>query len=216
MKLRCIIFDVDGTLTATGQLIFDSFNHIAELYKGKRFEEAEIIKMFGPPEEIALLSIVNESQIEEAMAEYLRFYRGHHAELAHLHPGMREVLEYIKGRGLKLAIFTGKGAHTTKISLEELGIEGFFDYIVTGNDVRNHKPSAEGIIKILDHFHLETQEALMIGDGASDIKAAHEAGVKVGAVLWDGYAGDKVRTMQSEYAFHTVVQLHDWLKENLD
>ena len=126
-----------------------------------------------------------------------------------------EVLEYVKSRGLKLAVFTGKGTETTQISLEELGIDGFFDYIVTGNDVRNHKPSSEGLVKILKHFNLAPGEALMVGDGVSDIKAAHEAGIKVGAVLWDGYAGDKVRSMQSDYVFRTVNELQLWLKETL-
>ncbi len=215
-QLKCIIFDVDGTLTATGRLIFDSFNHIAEIYKHRRFSEAEIIKMFGPPEEEALLSIVDQSQAEEAMTEYLKFYRAHHAELAHLHPGMKEVLEYVKHKGLRLAVFTGKGTRTTQISLEELGIDGFFDYIVTGNDVREHKPSPEGIVKILSRFNLAPHEALMVGDGISDVHAAHDAGVRVAAVLWDGYAGNKVLTMRSDYSFHTVAELHSWLRESLE
>ncbi len=213
--LNCVIFDVDGTLTATGRLIFDSFNHIAERYRHRRYSEAEIIKMFGPPEEVALLSIVDKETIEEAMDEYLRFYRDHHKELARLHRGMKEILEYIKARGLHLAIFTGKGSRTTQISLEELGISQFFDYIVTGNDVRNHKPSSEGIVKILHHFNLAPDEALMIGDGVSDIKAAHDAGVKAGAVLWDGYAGDTVQSTHADYFFHTVTELHEWMKDNL-
>ncbi|HEY6952802.1 MAG TPA: HAD hydrolase-like protein, partial [Bacteroidota bacterium] len=109
MALKCIIFDVDGTLTATSRLIFESFNHIAERYQNRRFSDAEIIKMFGPPEEGALLSIVDKNHIDEAMQEYLAFYRGHHKELAHLHSGMREVLEFVRSRGCKLAVFTGKG-----------------------------------------------------------------------------------------------------------
>jgi pyrophosphatase PpaX len=215
MALRCVIFDVDGTLTATSQLIFDSFNHIAEIYKQRRYSKEEIIKMFGPPEEGALLSIVAETEIDEAMTRYLEFYRDHHAELARLHPGMKEVLEFVKQRGCKLAIFTGKGLHTTRISLEELGISHYFDYIVTGNDVVNHKPSPEGLIKILEHFSLKPEEAVMIGDAVSDIKAAREAGMKVGVVLWDSYAGDKARSMQTDFAFQTVNELYEWIKSNL-
>jgi pyrophosphatase PpaX len=216
MPLKCIIFDVDGTLTATGRLIFDSFNHIAEVYAQRRFEDEEIIKMFGPPEEGALLSIVDESQIDAAMSEYLEYYRNHHAELAHLHEGMKEILEYVKSRRCKLAIFTGKGRSTTRISLEQLGIVQYFDYIVTGNDVMNHKPSSEGLVKILNHFSLAPKEAVMIGDGVSDIKAAREAGIKVGVVLWDSYAGDKARSMQTDYAFHTAKELDQWIRKNLE
>ena len=216
MALTCIIFDVDGTLAATGRLIFDSFNHIAERYRQRRYKDEEIIKMFGPPEEGALLSIVGQDQIEEAMVEYLDYYRKRHRELAYLHPGLMEVLQLIKSRGCKLAVFTGKGTRTTQISLRELGIDKFFDFIVTGNDVQNHKPSSEGLIKILKYFSLDPGEALMIGDGVSDIKAANEAGIRVGLVLWDGYAGDKARTMPSDYSFHTVRELEQWLKENLE
>jgi len=215
MALKCIIFDVDGTLTATSRLIFDSFNHVAERYKQRRYTEEEIIKMFGPPEDGALLSIVGEEQIKNAMEDYLEYYRDHHADLAHLHAGIMEVLGYIKSRGSKLAIFTGKGTQTTEISLEELGIAGFFDYVVTGNDVLNHKPSSEGLLKILDHFSLGADEVLMIGDGVSDIKAAREAGIKVGLVLWDSYAGNAVRSMRTDYLFHTVKELGQWLRGNL-
>jgi HAD superfamily hydrolase (TIGR01549 family) len=216
MALKCVIFDVDGTLTATSRLIFESFNHIAERYKHRRYTDEEIIKMFGPPEEVALLSIVGKDQIDEAMEEYLRYYRGHHAALAYLHPGMEAILEFIKSRNCKLAVFTGKGTQTTRISLQELGIESYFDYIVTGNDVVNHKPSSEGLAKILKHFSLVPEEALMIGDAVSDIHAAHEAGIKVGVVLWDSYAGDRVRSMPTDYSFRTVKDLEQWLKENLD
>ena len=216
MGLKCIIFDVDGTLTATSRLIFDSFNHIAERYRQRRYTDEEIIKMFGPPEEGALLSIVGKDQIDEAMVEYLEYYRRRHSELAHLHKGMIEVLDFIQSRGCKLAIFTGKGTHTTRISLQELGIDKYFDYIVTGNDVLNHKPSAEGLIKILKHFSLAPEEALMIGDAVSDIKAAHEAGIKVAVALWDSYAGDKVRSLPTDYSFQTVVELEQWLRKNLD
>ncbi len=213
MAFKCIIFDVDGTLTDTGNLIFDSFNHIAERYQGRRYGEDEIIKMFGPPEEVALLHIVGTGDIDRAMEEYLQYYRAHHAERARLHPGMRKVLEFLKRRQCKLAVFTGKGIHTTRITLEELGIARFFDYIVTGNDVANHKPSPEGIRKILEHFDIAPDEAFMIGDGVSDVKAAHDAGVHVGLVLWDSYAKQRVDSVRPDCTFRTVRELEDWLEK---
>lgn len=215
MPLKCIIFDMDGTLTETNRLIFDSFNHIAERYQDRRYKEEEIVKMFGPPEETALLSIVGTDQIDEAMVDYLDFYRRQHAQLARLHPGMKEILELLKDAGCFVALFTGKGTHTTRISLEELGIKEYFDFTVTGNDVTNHKPSSEGILKILDHFRLKPEEALMIGDAISDVKAAHEAGVKMAAVLWDSYAREKMLALQTDYTFHTVAELEQWLRNNL-
>jgi pyrophosphatase PpaX len=215
MALKCIIFDMDGTLAETGRLIFDSFNFIAERYRHRRFADDEIIKMFGPPEEEALLSIVGDDQIKEATRDYLEFYRAQHERLARLHPGMAEVLQFIRSRNCRLAIFTGKGTATTRISLQELGIAKFFDFIVTGNDVVNHKPSSEGIRKILAHFALAPGEAMMVGDSVSDIKASREAGVMVASVFWDSYAKEKVSSITTDLEFHTVGELDQWLRGHL-
>lgn len=214
--LRCIIFDMDGTLTQTNQLIYDSFNHIAEKYRGKRFSEKEITAMFGPPEEGALLAVVRPQELETAMKDYLSFYRSQHERLARLYPGIEEILKFIKLRGRKLALFTGKGIHTTTITLEEYHLKEYFDYVVTGNDVKNHKPSSEGIRKIMDHFALRPDEVLMVGDAVSDIKASNEAGVRIAVVLWDSYGKEKVLQMEPDFVFHNVNELHSWLRRQFD
>ena len=91
----------------------------------------------------------------------------------------------------------------------------YFDYIVTGDDVVKHKPSGEGIMNIIDKLNLDKEKVLMIGDSPSDIIASHEAGVKVASVVWDSYAIDEVLKMNSDYVFHTVKELKDFLNENL-
>lgn len=215
-ELKCVIFDLDGTLTQTNELIYDSFNYIAGKYAGRQFSVKEINAMFGPPEEGALLSIVPQKQIEEVMQEYLVYYRANHGRLARLYPGIEEILRMVKSARRSLALFTGKGTHTTRITLEEFGINHYFDYVVTGNDVSEHKPSAEGIRKILAYFALKPAEALMVGDAVSDVKASRDAGVEIAAVLWDSYAKEKVLQMNTDYVFHNVAEFHQWLKERCD
>ncbi len=214
-RLKCVIFDMDGTLTQTNQLIFDSFNYIAQKYAGKRYSEPEITAMFGPPEEGALLHIVDRSRLDEVMQDYLSYYRSHHA-LASLYPGIREVLDFLKRAGVKLALFTGKGIHTTTITLEEFGLKDYFDLVVTGNDVVEHKPSAEGIRKILNEFGLRPEEALMVGDAVADVKASHEAGVRIAAVVWDSYSKDQVLKMKTDVVFENVEEFKAWVRRQFD
>jgi len=216
MGLRCIIFDMDGTLTETNRLIFDSFNFIVKKYRGHTMPDHEIAALFGPPEEGALARIVEGKQLETAMKEYLEFYRSHHGSLARLIPGMKEVLDDVRRKGRHLALFTGKGTHTTAITLEEFGLTSYFDLVVTGNDVREHKPSAEGLHKILKHFHLQPREALMVGDAVADVKAAQEAGIPIAAVLWDSYGRDRVLRMRTDHVFHEVREFHQWLNKKLE
>jgi len=215
-KLKCVIFDMDGTLTQTNRLIFDSFNYIALKYEGKKYSEPEITAMFGPPEEGALINIVGREKIGQAMKEYLEFYSAHHNELARLYPGIKEVVTDLKERGVHVALFTGKGIDTTSITLDKFGLTQYFDYVVTGSDVVNHKPSAEGIHKIMQHFGLQPDEVLMVGDAVSDVKASHEAGVKIAAVLWDSYAREKVLQMKTDYLFHDVREFSAWVRGQFD
>jgi pyrophosphatase PpaX len=212
--LKCIVFDMDGTLTQTNQLIYDSFNYIAQKYAGRTYTVPEIHAMFGPPEEEALLVIVRPDQIDEVMKDYLAFYRLNHNRLACLYPGIEDILCYAKECGKYLAVFTGKGIKTAGITLQEFHIDKYFDFVVSGNDVVNRKPSSEGLHKIMDHFGLQPNEVLMVGDAVSDVKAAHEAGVKIAAVVWDSYAKDMVMQMKSDYIFHDVQEFHNWLKNN--
>jgi HAD superfamily hydrolase (TIGR01509 family) len=214
--LKCVIFDMDGTLTQTNRLIFDSFNEIAQRYQGKTYSPEAITAMFGPPEEGALLTIVGQERLESAMRDYLDFYRRRHNELAMLYPGILELLTWLKNRGVSLALFTGKGIHTTTITLEMFGLKPFFDLVVTGNDVVNHKPSADGIRKILAHFGLKEDEVLMVGDSPSDVKASHEAGVAIAAVLWDSYSREKVLQMKTDFVFDNVSEFSSWLRSRFD
>jgi len=214
--IACVIFDIDGTLTRTNDLIFESFNHVSEKFVGKRMSHQEIVALFGPPEEGGLARVVPSDDVDEAMDELCRFYRDHHEDLAALHPGVEDILRYLKSHRVKLAIFTGKGKRTTGITLDALNISSYFDLIVSGSDVVNHKPHHEGIAKVLDHFSLLPDTVLMVGDSAGDVKASRAAGVKVAAVVWDSYDRESVLRANADFVFYSVDELYDWLKRNIN
>ena len=205
------IFDVDGTLTSTNQLIFDSFNFIAKRYLNKTFSDDEIVAMFGPTEDVILKEWCGDN-FEEARTEYYKYYSDNHWK-AKLYPGIKEILDYLKSKKFPLGIFTGKGREATMITLKELEVDNYFNLIVTGDDVANHKPSAEGILKFVNHFKLKNERVLMIGDSVSDVKSSKEAGIKVASALWDSYGHEKVKTLQSDYYFYSVDELRKFLMQ---
>jgi len=214
-RIFCIIFDLDGTLSRTNELIFASFNHVAEKYLHKTFTPKEITGMFGPPEEIAVERLVGKDHCESAIDDFYSFYEMHHPRMATAYDGVGELLDWLKQRGILLAIFTGKGKRTALITLDQIGIKKYFDMVVTGSDVKNHKPSAEGIRNVLSRFSLEPEHVLMVGDSVSDIHAAREAGVAVASVLWDSYSKEKVMAVDADYRFHTVAEFSSWVKNNI-
>jgi len=203
------IFDIDGTLTSTNQLIFDSFNFIAKKYLDRIFSDEEIISMFGPPENDIIKQLCGE-YFEEAKKDYYNYYTQYHS-IAQLYPGINELLKFLKSNNYPLGIFTGKGRQASIITLKKLEVDHFFDLIVTGDDVINHKPSAEGILKFVNHFNLTPKKVLMIGDSVSDVKAAKEARVKIASALWDSYGHEEVKLMRSDYYFYSVEEMNEFL-----
>jgi HAD superfamily hydrolase (TIGR01549 family) len=209
MKYRGIIFDIDGTLTSTNQLIFDTFNHVAEKFLNKTFSDTEIIAMFGPPEDVILKELFKEN-LPEVTEDYYKYYKANHA-IAKVYPGIKELILDIKNYPAFLSVYTGKGRRSSMITLEEIGVAEHFDMIVTGDDVNEHKPSAEGILKFVKEFNLPKENVIMIGDAVSDVKAAQSAGVDYASVLWDSYGADKVREINSDKIFHSVEELRNYI-----
>lgn len=203
---------MDGTLTQTNQLIYDSFNHVAEKYINKRLTPAEIVSYFGPPEKEAVEAMIGKRHLEKAMDEYYAFYRERHNELASLYPKVEEILQFLTLHSVAIGLFTGKGRRTTDISLEQFGIQKYFDITITGNDVDEYKPSGNGIRKIMKRFSLLPEEVLMVGDAVADVKAAREMNVDIASVLWDSYGKEEVLQLNSDYFFYTVDEFFSWIK----
>lgn len=208
-RFKGIIFDVDGTLTYTNQLIFDSFNHITKKYLGKIFSEEEIIALFGPTEDVILKQLCKD-EYENARKDYFQYYKDNHS-IAQLYEGIKPLIIDIKSANILLSIFTGKGRTSAIITLDEMGLTSYFNLIVSGDDVENHKPHPEGINKFVRKFSLDPSEVLMIGDAPSDIIAAKEAGVEIASVVWDSYAEEEVRKLNSKNVFHSVDELRNFI-----
>ena len=212
-KYKGIIFDIDGTLTSTNELIFASFNHISGKYLNKILTNEEIIALFGPTEDVILKEWAGEDY-ETARKEYYDYYSANHY-LADLYPGIKDLLELIKSKNVLLSIYTGKGRTAAEITLKKLEIYYYFDLIITGDDIKEHKPSAEGIVKFIEKFKLPKENVLMIGDAPADIKAARAAGVEVASVVWDSYAKNEVLAFNSDYVFYTVDELTNYITANI-
>lgn len=208
------IFDIDATLTSTNNLILATFNHVANKYLNRTFTYEEISDMFGPTEDGILNDLMGQD-FEAARKDYFKFYIARHNEMADIFPGIKEILQTIKSAGLPLAVYTGKGRESSLITLDKIGVLSYFDLIVTDDDVKEPKPSPEGIDMFVIKFNLVRERVLMIGDSPADIKAARNAGIKNAEVLWDDYAKLRKHNFISDYIFHTVSEFAEFIKSNI-
>jgi HAD superfamily hydrolase (TIGR01509 family) len=116
---------------------------------------------------------------DERMGDALAFAKTiHYRDLMpymRMEAGLIETLDQLKGN-VSLAVCTNR-AISMEMIIEDFGLTGYFDCVMTAAKVVNPKPHPEPLLKVLDHFGIEPDEALFIGDGEVDMQAAAGAGV---------------------------------------
>ena len=184
LMLKTVIFDFDGTLADTLPIVYQSFQHIFEKYMQLEKSPEDIKAMFGPAENDIIRKHFPEEHIQAAITHYHDYYWTHHEEWVERSHEIEHVLAWIRKKGFKLAIMTGKGRKSLDLSLKALEMSDWFDMTVTGDEVDKPKPDPEGILKILKELNTLPEEAIFIGDSNSDIIAGKGAGLETVGVQW--------------------------------
>lgn len=116
---------------------------------------------------------------DQQREEALRFAKTiHYRDLMpymRMEDGFVSALDQLKGQ-TSLAICTNRATSMDMI-IEDFGLEGYFEYIMTASQVTHPKPHPEPLLKVLDYFEAKPEEALFIGDGEVDMQSAKSAGV---------------------------------------
>ncbi len=213
-KISGIIFDIDGTIAQTNQLIFETIRFVTNKYLNINYTDAEIIAMFGPTEEDILSRMLN-GNYKAGISDYYNFYEKNHSSFVKPYKGMSELLKLLHEKNIPLSIYTGKGKVSAKITLEKLDLLKYFSLVITGGDIKGQKPSGEGVDIFVEKFDLKRDEVILIGDATADIYAARNAGIKGASVLWDSYGKDEVLKLGNNFMFYTVNELTNFFNTYL-
>ena len=210
MKYKGVIFDRDGTLFDSLEVILRAFDHAIEPYTEQRPSKEEWFRAFGPAEKEVLGKFV---PLEKKQAAFNRFfeYYSSHFEKVHLYPGVKELLSELKAAGAKLMLFTGGGNLSTWFCLQKTGILHLFDALVCGEDVVHPKPDPEGILKLMKEQHLRPEETIVVGDAASDVEAAKAAKAFAAWLCWSENAQFSELMVRPDFTCESVQELKDVL-----
>lgn len=210
MKLpRCIIFDFDGTLANTFDLLYEIFRQVLGEYGQPRLSDEEINAQFGPTEEVSMRNLMaGHPQCEAAVQRMLELYDSRHEEFVPPVPEVDAMLCRLRQEGHTLGIFTGKARKTYEISARHLFQHRHFASIVTGDDVTRAKPAPEGLLKAIAECGSSPAQALFIGDSDSDQLAGKAAGVKTWRCTWLGdLAGFAAPQISAERTLENLCEL---------
>ena len=182
--MKNVIFDFDGTLVDTNQVIIASWQHTYRTYLGHEVPVERITACFGEPLLTTLAREFPGVNPQEAAAVYRTFQNENADGMVNLFPGIRKLLETLKKEGYKIGIVTSRTRESAMRYLHMFAIASYFDDLVTSEDTRAHKPDPEPLLLGLKKLDARPEESLMVGDSPFDIRCANQAGVKSVLVDW--------------------------------
>jgi pyrophosphatase PpaX len=182
--IRAVLYDFDGTLADTTELVMNSYRHTMSTHLGHIPPEEEWLRGFGTPLEPQLARFARTTDERRAMLETYKRYQEEQTGLMIPFPGALGTVQSLHERGVPLAIVTSRYRESTIRGMDVCGITRFFDLIVTPEDVQNPKPHPEPVLFTLEKLGLDAAHTLFVGDSPHDIAAGRGAGTRTAAALW--------------------------------
>lgn len=208
--IRAVLYDFDGTLADSTELIMRCYRHTMRTHLGDAPPDATWLEGFGTPLETQIARFARSPAEYEAM---LQTYRGHqechHDTLLRPFPGAAEAVGALAARGAALAIVTSKHRRATLRGVELCGLTHHFPVIVTPEDVSHAKPHPEPVLLALQRLGVAAEEAVFVGDSPHDLAAGRAAGTRTAAALWGPFPR---ATLEAEHPDHLLEEQADVLK----
>ncbi|EUJ25599.1 pyrophosphatase PpaX [Listeria floridensis FSL S10-1187] len=215
-KITTLLFDLDGTLINTNELIIATFQAtLQEFMPEKTFTREDILPFIGPPITETFANLYPE-KADEMVSYYRAYTNEHHDELILEYDGVYEAIRALSEEDYKLAIVSTKIYDTVMRGLKVMGLDKFFQLVIGFDQVQAAKPDPEGINMALTLLNALPDEAIMIGDNYHDILAGKNAGVKTAGVAWSIKGEAFLNEYKPDYMLHSMGDLIEIVREEED
>jgi phosphoglycolate phosphatase len=180
VKLKLIIFDLDGTLVDSGEDIARSVNELLERSRRSPLPHDRIRSYVGNGVRTLLsrsLGETSEPELSSAEALYLSIYRRRLLETTRPYPGVVPALEALH-RERPLAVLTNKPVRESLLILEGLDLRRYFGAVYGGDSFARKKPDPVGVRFLQEETETGPEETLLVGDSTIDLATARNAGIR--------------------------------------
>ncbi len=198
MVVNTLLFDLDGTLIDTNELIISSFTHTLNHYYPNQYSREDILTFIGPPLYDTFVEMDKE-RVSEMISTYREHNLAHHDSLVKEYEGVYETIKTLHEKGFKLGIVTTKMRNTVNMGLKLTGLDQFFEVVVTLDDVKKAKPDPEPVLLALSQLNSKVDEAIMVGDNHHDVLAGKNAGTLTAGVAWTIKGKEHLASYQPDY-----------------
>jgi beta-phosphoglucomutase len=209
--IKTIIFDFDGVIVDTE---INKFKDLKKILNNNEFalDESDFKDMIGKKTKAFLSLKFPNMKLEqkEKIAE-LRRENQLSNDYFNLIPGIKELLNFIKSKEIRMVITTGSKRDFVKKILTDNQIESFFDMLITGEDFEKSKPSPECYETTLNKLNLNSSEVIVIEDSVAGITSAKDANCTVFGIMT--YLG-KEDLLEADQVFKNHLDILDYLENN--
>lgn len=213
MKYNTVLFDFDGTLANSNELI--SLTHLTileELFPGK-YDRISVRQFNGPSLE-EVYGMFDADRTIELVDRYRMLNNQLHDQMIRPFDGVEKELTVLKEAGVKLAIVSAKRVDMIKRGLKVLGIEDIIEVII-GSDLYTHpKPDPEPIYRALEELNESLDSVIMVGDSKHDLAAAQNAGIPSVFVLWSEKTLAEMHPYKPVYTVSSMAELSELILQN--
>jgi pyrophosphatase PpaX len=202
-RLDGVIFDLDGTVTDTLPIAFSAFRAAIAEFVERPFTDDDLVGFFGPSEEGIFKRLVP-NDWERCFERYLEEYTKAHAVCSAPFAGIEAILTFLRSRGVRLGIVTGKAPRAVSITLRHVNIAHYFDALETGSSEAGTKPAS--IQRLAARWRIEPRCIAYVGDAKSDMEAANAAGVLAVGAAWSSATNRSVLKESGAAVIFTEVE----------
>jgi pyrophosphatase PpaX len=196
VRYSTVLFDLDGTLIDSGEMILASMRHATRTVLAREIPDDKLLAYVGSSTLDDQMRALDPDRVEELVATYREHNGPLHDELQPC-AGVMDIVEQLDAEGRKLGIVTAKRRATVALAFDVLPLEHLFDVVVATDEVARAKPHPDGILRALELLDSTPQEAVYVGDAPFDIQSAKAAGAGSIAVTW-GRIHDRERLAAEE------------------
>lgn len=202
-SITTLLFDLDGTLIDTNDLIITSYLHTLDKYFPNQYKREDVLPFMGPSLK-EVFGAMNPEKEEEMIQTYRTFNMANHDLLVKEFDGVYETVKILKEKGYKLGIVTTKMLNVAQMGLELSRLAPFFEVVVAIDHVKKIKPDPEPILLALEQLDAKPEEAIMIGDNYHDILGGQNAGTKTAGVAWSLKGKETLESYKPDYMLENM------------